>query len=468
MARRSTFRSRSTPPTRRKALNGGVPVAGAKIRRSITIQQVPTHTSTALACKPTAVVVRLGDVDFGDTRIPAASTTRSDGLFRLQRIEEPPELLRPEGRPAGPAGGAARREHHALGEPTWRSRSRCSGSQRGLPVHRSRRNLKGIVPTAEALDLPAGLVQQLTVRGPAVRRPEWRALRAAASLREAPSRARLGRSQDVDQQKRRRSVSAVTGHEGNAGASERFAGKVLRGHRAAAGSVHEIASWLTSEGGRVIATDLDLGSRRRGAPRRASECVRLDVRKRGVGRRARPSGRRGHAAGGRLINNAGVEELGTSPRRRHRCGTRSLGEPPGNVLVTRALLPMIPDRSARRGAGSIVNVASLMGVVSSRSLAAYCASKAGVVSLTRSPRPRPRRAGIRGELRLPRYHRDGHARRRSVLRAAVGDPGRPARSSDRLHRHRPVTWPHQCLSRVGPGRFVTGAGARDGRGCGAE
>jgi NAD(P)-dependent dehydrogenase (short-subunit alcohol dehydrogenase family) len=52
----------------------------------------------------------------------------------------------------------------------------------------------------------------------------------------------------------------------------------------------------------------------------------------------------------------------------------------GVYLTSRAFLPAMLEA----GKGAIVNNASLMGLVSTRRLAAYCASKAGVVSLTRS------------------------------------------------------------------------------------
>src|SRR5258708_36388198 len=48
------------------------------------------------------------------------------------------------------------------------------------------------------------------------------------------------------------------------------------------------------------------------------------------------------------------------------------------------LMPLMKRRATMRGGAAIVHNASLMGLVSSPGLAAYCASKAGLVSLTRS------------------------------------------------------------------------------------
>jgi NAD(P)-dependent dehydrogenase (short-subunit alcohol dehydrogenase family) len=82
-----------------------------------------------------------------------------------------------------------------------------------------------------------------------------------------------------------------------------------------------------------------------------------------------------------LVNNAGIEILGgvleIEPDVWDQVQNVNLR---GVYLVSRAILPAMLEA----GRGAIVNNASLMGLVSTRGLAAYCASKAGVVSLTRS------------------------------------------------------------------------------------
>jgi NAD(P)-dependent dehydrogenase (short-subunit alcohol dehydrogenase family) len=63
----------------------------------------------------------------------------------------------------------------------------------------------------------------------------------------------------------------------------------------------------------------------------------------------------------------------------------------GPFLTTRAILPLMLDR----GSGVIVNIASVGGQVGIARRAAYCASKAGLVGLTRAVAVDHARAGVR-------------------------------------------------------------------------
>jgi NAD(P)-dependent dehydrogenase (short-subunit alcohol dehydrogenase family) len=82
-----------------------------------------------------------------------------------------------------------------------------------------------------------------------------------------------------------------------------------------------------------------------------------------------------------LINNAGTIAIApitdTQPQVWDRVLAVNLR---GVFLLTRAVLPVM----SAAGSGSIVNVASQAGKRPNRYIAAYCASKAGVISLTRT------------------------------------------------------------------------------------
>jgi NAD(P)-dependent dehydrogenase (short-subunit alcohol dehydrogenase family) len=170
--------------------------------------------------------------------------------------------------------------------------------------------------------------------------------------------------------------------------ARRFADRVCVVTGAGGGIGRAVALRLAAEGGEVIAADIDAGAAAQtaalaGSLAGAVRATQVDVRSaESVARLAELA-----AAGGRvdlLVNNAGIEILGdieeTEPAVWDEIFAVNLR---GTFLASRALLPLLPRRPGGLG-GAIVNNASLMGLVSARGLDAYCASKAGVVSLTRS------------------------------------------------------------------------------------
>ena len=170
--------------------------------------------------------------------------------------------------------------------------------------------------------------------------------------------------------------------------ARRFAGRTALVTGAAGGIGRAVALRLAAEGARVIAADLDRTAAEdtmhlAGAGQQGFAAA-LDVRSEAsVAALAAEVEKR---CGGLdvLVNNAGVEILGTiedtAPAVWDEVMAVNLRGP---YLVSRALLPLLL-RHARERDAAVVHNASLMGLISSARLAAYCASKAGLVSLTRS------------------------------------------------------------------------------------
>jgi NAD(P)-dependent dehydrogenase (short-subunit alcohol dehydrogenase family) len=82
-----------------------------------------------------------------------------------------------------------------------------------------------------------------------------------------------------------------------------------------------------------------------------------------------------------VVNNAGVACPGAIEDLSEADWDRTLGiNLKGQFLVSRAVIPGM----RARGAGRIVNIASELGLVGEADLSPYCASKAGVIGLTKS------------------------------------------------------------------------------------
>lgn len=170
--------------------------------------------------------------------------------------------------------------------------------------------------------------------------------------------------------------------------ADRFRNRVCLITGAASGIGRATALRLHAEGAYVIALDIDVDGARETLALTgddAGPALRVDLRdEKDVA--ALPALVE-EAAGALdvLVNNAGIEIQGdvleTEPAAWDEVFAVNLR---GTYLASRALLPLLLRRAAEAGSAAIVNNASLMGRVSSPRLAAYCAAKAGVVSLTRS------------------------------------------------------------------------------------
>jgi NAD(P)-dependent dehydrogenase (short-subunit alcohol dehydrogenase family) len=106
----------------------------------------------------------------------------------------------------------------------------------------------------------------------------------------------------------------------------------------------------------------------------------------------------------------------------------------GAWLTTRAVLPQL----RARGAGSVVNIASLHASLTCAGMFPYAAAKSGLVGLTRSLALDEARHGIRVNAVSPGYirthlvdeyfaqHADPHAEERALAVQPLGRLGRPA------------------------------------------
>ena len=144
------------------------------------------------------------------------------------------------------------------------------------------------------------------------------------------------------------------------------------------------------------------------------------------------------SSGGRLdvlVNNAGIGHVGTvlstsadDLDRLHAVNVR------GVLLVTRAFLPVMLERRH----GSVINIASIGGVVGVRDRFAYCATKSAVVGMTKCMALDHAEAGVRFnaicpgrvrtpfvEARLQEYADPEAALREMTATQAIARMGRP-------------------------------------------
>lgn len=142
-----------------------------------------------------------------------------------------------------------------------------------------------------------------------------------------------------------------------------------------------------------------------------------------------------------LVNNAGIGHVGsietTGPDDFDRLMNVNVR---GVYLVTRAFLPLLlAAGEGRETPGTIVNIASVAGLVGIRQRFAYCASKGAVVAMTRQlaveyPKTLRVNAICPGTVQTPfveeyleKFHKDNKEEMRAQLRARqpVGRLGRP-------------------------------------------
>jgi 2-keto-3-deoxy-L-fuconate dehydrogenase len=142
-----------------------------------------------------------------------------------------------------------------------------------------------------------------------------------------------------------------------------------------------------------------------------------------------------------LVNNAGIGHVGSIEATEPEDFDRLMNVNVRSVyLVTRGLLPLLLKAAEHHEAvGTIINIASVAGLVGIRQRFAYCASKGAVVAMTRQlaveyPKTLRVNAVCPGTVQTPfvegyldRFHKDNKEETRAELRARqpVGRLGRP-------------------------------------------
>ncbi len=165
-----------------------------------------------------------------------------------------------------------------------------------------------------------------------------------------------------------------------------FAGKVAVVTGVAQGIGAATARAFAREGARVAVVDRDTAAGRARADELAGEdgraiFVGADVASTDDARRIAREAVAAFGGVDALVNNAGIQTYGTVEEMAEEEWDRTLAvNLKGVFLVSKWIVPEI----RRRGGGAIVNVASVQGLATQPAVAAYAASKGGVLALTRS------------------------------------------------------------------------------------
>ena len=140
------------------------------------------------------------------------------------------------------------------------------------------------------------------------------------------------------------------------------AGVAMNDHAPRAGDLDAAVAAVSAHGGDVEVVDADVSNAvavQEMVERVESRFGRIDI----------------------LVNNAGIACPGAIHELTEDDWDRTLGiNLKGQFLVTRAVVPGMRER----GSGRIVNIASELGLVGEADLSPYCASKAGVIGLTKA------------------------------------------------------------------------------------
>jgi NAD(P)-dependent dehydrogenase (short-subunit alcohol dehydrogenase family) len=244
---------------------------------------------------------------------------------------------------------------------------------------------------------------------------------------------------------------------------QRFVGKVGIVTGAGMGIGAAVARALAGEGASVIIVDLDPA---------AAQSVAAEI-ERGGGRAVPVIGSVSIARDAERAVRTAVEHFGGLDLVVNNAGVVIYGEVPdfaeedwdnvvdtnlkGQFLMSKYSIPKIRER----GGGAIVNLASVQAVVSQREVAAYAASKGGIVALTKTLALDHAKDNIRVNCVLP-----GSVRTPMLLHAAEMAPGDPEQTIaqwGRIHPRGTVIEPEEIAAVVlfllsDDASAVTGAG----------
>jgi NAD(P)-dependent dehydrogenase (short-subunit alcohol dehydrogenase family) len=230
--------------------------------------------------------------------------------------------------------------------------------------------------------------------------------------------------------------------------SQRFGDKVAIVTGAGMGIGEAVARRLAAEGAAVVIVDFD---------EEAAEKVAADITALGqkavavIGsvsvasdaRRATKVADQQFGGVDYLVNNAGVVIYGEVPEfKEEDWDTVVDTNLKGQYLMSKFAIPSMRSR----GGGAIVNLASVQAIISQREVAAYAASKGGIVSLTKTLALDHAKDKIRVNAVLPGSVRTPMLRHAAEL--APGDPEATVAQWGRLHPRGTVIEPEEIANVV--------------------
>jgi NAD(P)-dependent dehydrogenase (short-subunit alcohol dehydrogenase family) len=165
-----------------------------------------------------------------------------------------------------------------------------------------------------------------------------------------------------------------------------LSGKVALITGAGSGIGRAIATLFAQQGARITIADIDEKAAEKTATqinRKGGNAAytRADVSKSADTRKIVQTTLKTHGKLTTLVNNAGIESTGTVTELTEKNWDKVINTNlKGTFLCSKHSTPSIIEA----GGGTIINIASVLGLIGSKREAAYCASKGGIISLTKA------------------------------------------------------------------------------------